>query len=399
MHDLDMTQFEERLESRLRLYAGIEVRPGSPRLIAREAMASRRRSGLAMAWVSLRPPVRLALVFALLGSLLVGGLLIGSRLLRPILTVTQPSPSFDVPSNAPLGGPAGEDIRSRWLANVGTIPGLGNGSGPVTLTIDPTGSVLALANLDPGASFTSRTSSVAGDELRIELVSDSGGCRAGAEGVYGLVQSTDGSRLTITAVSDACPTRSVALSRTWDRTLVGPTTVGAGIVDTFDPPFAIRLPDARYEARTLDDFIEIADPGSGFSLIVFKNPQGFADSCSTDEVRYPYTPGAGAFVDYYRQNDAFTVIEATPLQIDRHDAIHLVTKIRVEGARCPGADLYAVTPRNCNCHFYGGDDSIYLIDIGADTFFFQLSPTTDSAAEMPIINTIRIPYVPGEPSP
>jgi hypothetical protein len=230
-------------------------------------------------------------------------------------------------------------------------------------------------------------------------VNDSGGCAAGAEGVFRLAQSSDRGRLTITTVSDACPTRSAALSRIWDRNLMGPTTVGAGIVDALDPTFAIRLPDARYEARTLDDFVEIADPHSAFSLIVFKNPQGFKDSCSSDQVRYPYKPGAAAFVDYYRQNDAFIVVDATPLKIDGHDATHLVTKIRVEGARCPGAELYAVTPKNCNCHFFGGDDSIYLVNVGTDTFFFQLSPTVDAAAEMPIISTIRIPYVQGEPSP
>jgi hypothetical protein len=121
------------------------------------------------------------------------------------------------------------------------------------------------------------------------------------------------------------------------------------------------------------------------------------DACSTDEVRYPYQPGAAAFVDYYRQNDAFTVVEATPLTIDGHNAIHLVTKIRVEGSRCPGSELYALTPKACSCHFFGGDDSLYLVDVGPDTVLFQLSPTTDSVAELPIINTIRIPYVPGAP--
>ena len=397
MDDLEMTPFELAVARRLQAHSVIEVRPANALAIARDAMTARRRPGFLAAWQSLRPSAKAVIAVALLATLLVASVIVGSRLLFPTKTVVLPT-SEPVPSIAIVAAPAGEDLRSRWLANVGAVAGLGNGSGPVTLTIDPTGSVLSLANLAPGAAFTSRTS-VAGDVLRLELLSASGGCASGATGEYGETQSADRSRLTLVAVSDQCQTRAAAIARAWDRTLLGPTSVGAGVVDSFEPNFKVTLPDHPYEARTLDDFIEIGDPASGFSLMVFKNPQGFVDACSPDQVRYPYTPGAAAFVDYYRQNDAFTVVEASPLKVDGHDAIHLVTKVKVEGARCPGADLYALTPKACNCHFFGGDDSIYLVDVGADTFFFQLSPTVDAATELPIINTIRIPYSPGQQSP
>ena len=49
---------------------------------------------------------------------------------------------------------------------------------------------------------------------------------------------------------------------------------------------------------------------------------------------------------------------------------------------------------SCDCHFFGGNDSLYLVDVGEDTFLFQLTGTTDVATEMEIINTIRIPYSP-----
>jgi hypothetical protein len=398
MHDTDMTPFELSLAGRLRAHSEIEVTPANALAIARDTMATRRRAGLAATWASLRAPVRAAIVLALVGSLLVGAILVGSRLIRPPLTVTAPLETPAVQSNAPLAVPAGEALRARWLAFVESIPAMGNGSGPVTLTIDPTGRQLAIANLAPGAAFSSAMTTDGADELRLTLLGDSGGCGTGAEGRYRMTPSANRGRLTLTALSDECPNRGLALSRAWDRTLVAPTTVGAGVVDSMSPNFSIRLPDDHYEARTLDDFIEIGAP-TGFSLMVFKNPQGFVDACSTDEVRYPYTSGAAAFVEYYRQNDAFVVVEATPLTIDGHDAIHLVTKVRVEGARCPGSDLYTLTPKACDCHFLGGDDSLYLVDVGADTFLFQLSPTVDSASELPIISTIRIPYEAGQASP
>ena len=165
-----------------------------------------------------------------------------------------------------------------------------------------------------------------------------------------------------------------------------------------EPNFWIRLPDASYESRTLDDFIEVTDPAGG-GLVVMKNPQGFADSCSPNQVRYPYAPGAAAFVAYFRQNKAFIVSSATSLKIDGHDAIHLVLAARVKDAPCPGADLYAYTPKACDCHFFSGDDNLYLVDVGSDTFMFELPVTADPASDLPVIQSIRIPYSPGEPSP
>jgi hypothetical protein len=394
MHDLEMSPFEARLAKRLARYASIEPRPANARQIAHATMAAKRRSRLGATWSAMRRPLRLAIVAALLASLLVGTWLVGSRLLFPTQIVDRRS--TEPPSSFIVAGPATEDLRSRWLADVGSIPSIGNGSGPVTLTIDPTGSVLSLANLAPGASFASR-STVAGDVLKLELLNAGAGCAAGAQGEYHQTQSADRSRLTLEVITDACRSRSDALSRSWDRTLVGPTTVGAGLVDSMEPNFWIRLPDANYESRTLDDFIEVTDPSTGGGLVVMKNPQGFADSCNPNQVRYPYKPGASAFVDYFRQNQAFVVVSATPLTIDGHKAIHLVLAARVVGAPCPGADLYAYTPKACDCHFFSGDDNLYLVDVDSDTFMFELPLASDPATDLPVIQSIRIPYTPGAP--
>jgi hypothetical protein len=332
--------------------------------------------------------------FLLLTLLAAGAVILGSILQRrdplPVRPAVVASPSASASIAVP-GGPADTAVRATWLANALPLPSLQNGAGPVSLTIDALGIRLSVNNFAPGAAFESSVDQDPGGGLRIVLGRDSGGCSTGAEGIYSSTLSQDGMLLTLAKVSDPCTSRGEALARTWARSLVENSFRGGGIVDTMDPTFAVTLPDDSYQARTLDDFIEIGG-SNGFSLIVLKNPQGFADSCSDQQVRYPYTQGAAAFVQYFRQNDAFLVLEASPLKIDGHDAIHLVTNTKIVGARCPGAELYAFTPKACNCHFFAGDDSFYLVDVGSDTFLFELSPPLSTAAEAPIIDTIRIPY-------
>ena len=391
---------ESLLEARLKAHAAVAVRPFDAMAITATAVARAPRRAATLSWLgpwsgreSRSTAIRIALVGLLLVAAAAGAVLVGAALRdrepfpdRPALVLPSASPSAAI-----LSGPTDVAIRATWVANALPLPLLQNGAGPVSLTIDSAGGRLAVANFAPGAAFASAADEVATDMIHVVLDRDSGGCRAGAEGVYRLALDSDGMLLTLSMVSDACHSRGQALARTWARSLNGSSSRGAGIVDTMGTAFGVKLPDDTYEARTLDGFIEIGG-SNGFSLMVFKNPQGFADSCSDQQVRYPYAPGAAAFVAYYRQNDAFTVVAATPITIDGHDAIHLVTKVNVVGARCPSAPLYALTPKDCNCHFFGSDDSLYLVDVGTDTFLFQLSPPTDTAAEMQIINSIRIPY-------
>jgi len=225
------------------------------------------------------------------------------------------------------------------------------------------------------------------------LTRDSGGCSPGDRGVYRWALSDDLAELTLTAVSESCSKRAVVFGRIWARSLAGPTTVGAGVVDVLDPDFAITLPDDTYATRSLDDFVEIAS-SEGVALLVFKNPQPFVDACSTAEERIPYQPGADAFIEAFRANDAFEVGEAEELTIGGHRAVHLVIGGKANYARCPGQDLYLYTPRLCQCHFVvgqGAADSSYLVEVGEDTFLFVVSPI-DSPNEREIIESLRIPF-------
>src|SRR4029079_5268311 len=111
--------------------------------------------------------------------------------------------------------------------------------------------------------------------------------------------------------------------------------------------------------------------------MVFKNPQAFVDACSTDEERVPWQPGAAAFVEAFRNNDAFEVSEATPLKVDGHDALKVTISGKANYARCPDQELYESTPKECGCHFVvgpGGADTMFLVDVGGDTFMFIVSP-------------------------
>lgn len=383
--------FETILAGQLRAYAEGGVRPIDRHAIALATLAD--GAGHRPVWRTSRM-TRLALIaVAALMVAAVGAFLVGQR---PPSNV-EPSPSPTASSVASAAGfgaaqPADLAIRATWAAFAGALPSLQNGSGPVSLVIDSSGGRLSVDNFAPGAAFASATTEVAPGQLRFVLDLDGAGCTAGAEGRYRWTLSPDGGLLTLAKVSDECSTRSDALARTWARSLVGSTFRGAGIVDSMDPTFAVTLPDDAYQARKLDDFIEIGG-SNGFSLVVWKNPQGFADSCSDKQVRAPYTPGAAGLVAYFRQNHEFVVSEATPLTVAGHDAIHLVTSRNFVNARCPTTDLYTLTPKACDCHFFFGDDSLYVVDVGSDTFLFEVSPAmTETATEMRIINTIRIPY-------
>lgn len=336
---------------------------------------------------------------AALGVALLGGALLvgGSRQTNPPpVPVSTPAPAVPTPTAA-QADPAYAALRASWLADVAASEVLRSGAGRATLRFTPDGApqdALYLANLGPGNDFRSTVTRAGDNQLRVTLQKAHGDCPAGAAGTYRWSLSPDRSLLTMETVEDTCPARTEALARTWGRSLLEGTTVGAGFVTQFDPGFKVVLPDRSYEARTdLTDFVEIGT-SSGYSLMAFKNPQPFVDACSTAEERVPWTPGAAAFVAAFRANDAFEVSEATPLTVDGHDAIHVVIGGKANYERCPGQELYQYTPKECNCHFIVGQgyaDSMYLVDVGEDTILFIISPRGAIEDERLVIDSIRIP--------
>ena len=329
---------------------------------------------------------------ALLGVAVIGGtLLVGGREDAPAPSTTPGPTASSAPTPAAVLT-VNDGLRSTWVADAAANADLGTGGGPVYLTVSPTGGTVTSRNFGSAGSYASSLEVAGPDVLRVALDRATGTCAAGVEGTYRWALSADRSLLDVSVVSDPCAARATEFTRTWVRSLLEPTMAGAGVVDSMDPIFAITLPNDAYEARTLDDFVEI-NGSNGFSLMVMKDPQGFANACNQAD-RYPYAPGADALVAYFRQNDAFTVIESTPLTVDGHRAVHVVTEASSNYKPCPSQDLQMYTPKACGCHFVAGPgvrDSLYFVEVGSDTFMFELSPPVDTATEAPIIESIRIP--------
>lgn len=349
-----------------------------------------RRLSLAVRW-RLPDMTRLALpstVAALV--LLAGAIVLLPR--SPSNPASTPSASPSSSASAPATGALDDALRATWLANAGSDPLLGNGDGPVSMAIGPTGTTIAATNFGGGNGFASAVAASGAGRLTMTLDRASSNCAVGARGEYRWALSTDRSQLVLTKLSEDCPARAAAFVRTWARSLVGATLVGAGIVDSMSPMFAVTLPDNDYGTRTLTDFVEIGVP-SGFSLMAFKNPVPFVDACSTAEERLPVKPGADAFLKAFEQNDAFVVGPRRELTVDGHRAISASVGGKDNYARCPGQALYEYTPEKCTCHFIVGQgyaDRFYVVEVGSDTFLFIVSPYGD-AQEEAVIQSIRIP--------
>jgi len=308
-----------------------------------------------------------------------------------------PSPSASASGTAAGVGPLPDALRATWIGFAGENATLQTGAGPVSLRVDPIGSSVEAANFGPGHGYASTATQLGADQIQLVLARAGGDCAAGARGVYRWSLAPDRSLLTLTLVSDDCANRGIVFGRQWGRSLLDAGSAGAGFIDSMDPPIRVTLPDNDYQARTLDDFFEIAAQ-NGLSLMVFKNPQPFVDPCSTDEKRVAYQPGAAAFIDAFRANEAFDVSPSTSLTINGNHAVHVDIGGRGNYARCPGQPLDEYTPKACGCHFVvgqGDTDSMYLIEVGSDTFLVIVSPF-ESSNEQAVIESIRIPaQIPG----
>ncbi len=342
----------------------------------------------------------IGLLLAIVGAALLGG---GRRTPPPLLsdTTVAPSSTPSAPSSAVAGVPLGDAYRATWLTMIPELPLNHSGAGQVSLAISSNGTGLATQNIGPGATFDSTVTDMGDGTIRVVLDRATTGCLAGASGTYRATTTDDGSMLTLVSQRDDCATRQEALARKWARSLTAPTSKGTGYVTTVDPAFRVKLPDVPLSGRTLDDFVEVGD-SNGFAFSLFKNPQGFADPCSTTEDRLPYTPGADAFADVLEKNPALKTDRREALTINGHRAVHIIVVGRSDYAKCPDPPdgFYTWTPKACHCHFVsapGTRDSLYLVEVGQDTFMFEVgSDVADSQLERQVIDSIQIPaHLPG----
>jgi len=142
-------------------------------LRAVETTSQQRSVRLVGQWRS--PMHRLILVAAaaMLGATLVGGALFlaGSR--QPDSTAPTPSALESPP--AAESGPAEDALRADWLATSSGHPMLGNGSGPVSMSVSPTGADISATNFGPGHGYASTIAQTSANELELTLDRQAGG--------------------------------------------------------------------------------------------------------------------------------------------------------------------------------------------------------------------------------
>jgi hypothetical protein len=348
------------------------------------------------------PMTRFALIAAaaVLGAALLGGaLLVGGRPSTPA-PLPQPA-SSDAPTADASSAPAPESLRANWLAGPVPLASVrssesapsGNPEGLLRLVVNASGAATWLQLPEGSERLRSTVATTGPDELTLTLVGDAGdGCQEGAVGRYGWAVDGDRTTLTLRAIEDPCALRSETYERTWTRTHTGASDGGTAVVPGVGPLFEVTLPAGAYTTRPLTDAQEIYDQARDYILYAWKNPQGFASACSLAE-RYRWTPGAQAFVDYIRQNDAFENVKSEATTVGGYPALHVTFDSVDSYPACPGAEwLEQLVPKNApdgGWHIgFGESDSYYVVDHPDATVLFQVLPI-DATAEGEVIPTIR----------
>jgi hypothetical protein len=341
------------------------------------------------------PMTRFALIaaVAVLGAALLGGaLLVGGRPESPIQTAQPHVPSAP-PTVDPATTRAPEALRANWLAGPDAVAALGGDEVLLRLVINISGAAAWIQSPAGSQVLRSVPAQTAVDELTFALVRDAGdGCREGTQGRYRWAVAEDRSTMTLTSIDDPCTARADAYARTWTRTHAGFSDGGRAVVPDVGPLFEVTLPAGAYAARPLTDAQEIFDEARDYILYAWKNPQGFASPCSLAE-RYPWEPGAQAFVDYIEQSDAFMNVRTEAYAVGGYPGIHLTFDSVESYAACPDAEwLEQLVPKDApegGWHIgFGEQDSYYVVDHPDATMLFQVLPI-DPTAEADVIPTIR----------
>jgi hypothetical protein len=400
--------FETRIARVLGTYADEAVVPTDAAKIALAARAERTGSvsRLVRGARSTRPSAELRLVLvaaALLAALVIGSLLVaGSRRTQPALVDAAPAPT---PSAGPLAsGSLPVALAGPWMAARPEDLTLGTASDAarMSLFVDGSGSVVFVTTADdPAELLTSLPRMEAPDVVRFSSPSATGsvesggttlrGCATGEAGTYRVSRSSDGLRLTLDLVEDACPSRALVYARTWTRSLGLPNSGGIGVVDAFDPLFTVELPPGGYTTDRVADHLTIVQVVPEFQFLAWKDPQGWNDPCDLAKGRYPIEPGADAVVAYFRQLEGFTVDSTSELEVDGHRAVRVRLHANPDVA-CPQPFMYQAKAQTDNRTWFlrpGDTDSYIVVELADDTtLMFEVLPAP-SALEDQVIGSIR----------
>jgi hypothetical protein len=364
-------------------------------LQAVETTPQTRRPLVRAPWRS-TPMTRFALIAAAtaLGVALLGGaLLVGGNRPETSSPTVAPPPSAAAPPSPATPLPAPAALLANWLADAPTTQVFGTIDGPLRFIVSIGGQQAWVQTPGGTTSLRSTVAAVGPDELALTLMRAAGtGCAEGAVGRYRWDVADDRTTMTMTPIEDPCGPRMEALARAWTRSHTGFSDGGTAVVPDVGPLFQVTLPEGSYTTRPMTDAQEIYDQARDYILYAWKNPQGFASACSLDD-RYPWTPGAQAFVDYIEQSDAFTDVRTEVTTVGGYPAIHLQFDSVDRYAPCPGAEwLEQLVPKDAaegGWHIgFGEPDSYYVVDHPDATMLFQVLPVSH-ASEADVMQSIR----------
>ena len=310
-----------------------------------------------------------------------------------------PSPTGTAPTQSTTPALVPESLRATWIAQAGPAPTPGSPAPLLRLIISAAGGQASV--VDAGApSFVSNVAATQTGEIAFTSSDTTGGCQIGDLGRYGFalgadgaVTGSDGTTLALTLVADTCAARSAALNRAWVHAIDAPSTGGRGISTAFAPKFLVTLPRADYSPQNTTDWVTITSATPDRTLIVVKNPVGWADPCSsTGGAKLPVAPTIKAFTAYLRTLPGFTVNSAD-LQIDGRPAAHL-TIPSVQTADCPGNrvnEWSGVADVSGGWHLSQGEtDVLTLIEVNGDLILVQwLGNGVTSEEELALLATLH----------
>ena len=342
------------------------------------------------------PPMN-RLMFAAAAAATIAVLIGGGLLLRPNANVGGPPtapPVGQSQSPAPSQGPASapEALRSTWLADGG--PGASGSAGSaIRLVFSSAGDQVSV--IDAGvATFKSKPVASPADELDLASIGSDGGCQVGDVGRYRFAVSSDGTFLTLTAVTDACAARASQLGRPWVLAVDANSKGGRGVAAAFAPMFLVTLPAGGYAADIGPDSLTLTSASPDRTLIAVRDPVGFTDPCSsTGGSKVPVAPTIKAFTAYMKTLPGFTV-QSSNLEIDGKSAV-LLTIPSTATDTCPNHKVMEWTAGATGASGgwllrQGDTDVVYLVEVDGDLVLMQwLGAGVTRAEEQGLLSSVH----------
>ena len=294
----------------------------------------------------------------------------------------------DQPANLSFGSPSGPARMAFTLATPDMVVAIDVTSGPSgllrsVLDSDSTGNML-VTTIDAAPE----TQQVVVDGRRSRHAS------TGDEGHYDSTASPDGMLLTLTAVSEDCPSRQAVFARTWSRSLGVPGGGGGvGVVDAFEPLFTVDLPNGNYSDRPR---ARRDDHPPGLARVPVprrsRTPRGSSILAIAPRDVTTIAPGADSIVAYFRQLAGFTVDSTEELTVDGLRAVKLVVHAN-DDASCPDGRLWEWQPKaeTSDVAWFvhpGVTDSLYIVEHPKGTLMFEVLPAPNPLEEQ-VIGTIH----------